>query len=135
MNTLRIQDQIITLEGAKATTETVKAMREVKCHYHYQYYHYHHYYRYFHCHYSYHYHHHYHYHYHYHYQGAGAMKAMQSQMSITSVDDVMDEIQEQTDNMKQIQDALAQPIGNDSDSDCDCDCERVIMIMIMIMIY
>lgn len=27
-NTLRIQDQIITLEGAKATTETVKAMRE-----------------------------------------------------------------------------------------------------------
>lgn len=70
-NTLRIQDQIITLEGAKATTETVKAMRE----------------------------------------GAGAMKNMQKQMSITSVDDVMDEIQEQTENMRQIQEALSAPIG------------------------
>jgi len=78
-NTLRIQDQIITLEGAKATTETVKAMRE----------------------------------------GAATMKHMQNQMSISSVDDVMDEIQEQTDNMKQIQDALSAPVGALADLDED----------------
>lgn len=78
-NVLRVQDQIITLEGAKATTETVKAMRE----------------------------------------GAGAMKNMQKQMDINSVDDVMDEIQEQTDNMKQIQEALAAPIGALADLDED----------------
>ncbi|KAK3024157.1 hypothetical protein RJ639_042841, partial [Escallonia herrerae] len=63
---LRIHDQMIMLEGAKATTETVDALRT----------------------------------------GAAAMKAMQKATNIDDVDKTMDEINEQTDNMKQIQEAL-----------------------------
>lgn len=68
---LRIHDQIIMLDSAKATTETVAALRS----------------------------------------GASAMKAMQKATNIDDVDKTMDEINEQTDNLRQIQEALAAPIG------------------------
>lgn len=76
---LRIHDQMIMLEGAKATTETVAALRT----------------------------------------GANAMKAMQKATNIDDVDKTMDEINEQTDNLRQIQEALAQPIGAAADFDED----------------
>ncbi|CAK9257222.1 unnamed protein product [Sphagnum jensenii] len=59
---LRIHDQMIMLEGAKATTETVDALRS----------------------------------------GAAAMKAIHKATNIDDVDKTMDEINEQTENMKQI---------------------------------
>ncbi|KAH0916985.1 uncharacterized protein LOC103828275 [Brassica rapa] len=74
---LRIHDQMIMLEGSKATTETVDALRS----------------------------------------GASAMKAMQKATNIHDVDKTMDEINEQTDNMRQIQDALSAPFGSDFDED------------------
>ncbi|XP_010438334.1 PREDICTED: vacuolar protein sorting-associated protein 32 homolog 2 [Camelina sativa] len=76
---LRIHDQMIMLEGAKATTETVDALRS----------------------------------------GASAMKAMQKATNIDDVDKTMDEINEQTENMKQIQEALSNPIGAAADFDED----------------
>ncbi|XP_019175821.1 PREDICTED: vacuolar protein sorting-associated protein 32 homolog 2-like isoform X2 [Ipomoea nil] len=76
---LRIHDQMIMLEGAKATTETVDALRT----------------------------------------GAAAMKSMQKATNIDDVDKTMDEINEQTENMKQIQEALATPIGAAADFDED----------------
>jgi len=76
---LRIHDQMIMLEGAKATTETVDALRS----------------------------------------GASAMKAIQKATNIDDVDKTMDEINEQTENMKQIQEALSTPIGTAADIDED----------------
>ncbi|MCE3051440.1 hypothetical protein HAX54_049832, partial [Datura stramonium] len=76
---LRIHDQMIMLEGAKATTETVDALRT----------------------------------------GAAAMKAMQKATNIDDVDKTMDEINEQTENMKLIQEALSTPIGAAADFDED----------------
>ncbi|PIA64535.1 hypothetical protein AQUCO_00100191v1 [Aquilegia coerulea] len=76
---LRIHDQMIMLEGAKATTDTVDALRT----------------------------------------GAAAMKAMQKAVNIDDVDKTMDEINEQTENMKQIQEALSTPIGSAADFDED----------------
>ncbi|KAK1365310.1 vacuolar protein sorting-associated protein 32-like [Heracleum sosnowskyi] len=76
---LRIHDQMIMIEGAKATTETVGALRT----------------------------------------GASLMKAMQKATNIDDVDKTMDEINEQTENMKQIQEALATPIGAAADFDED----------------
>nr|GEU80382.1 vacuolar protein sorting-associated protein 32 homolog 2 [Tanacetum cinerariifolium] len=76
---LRIHDQMILLEGAKATTETVDALRT----------------------------------------GAAAMKAMHKATNIDDVDKTMDEINEQSENMKQIQDALAAPMGLAADFDED----------------
>ncbi|KAA8534886.1 hypothetical protein F0562_029898 [Nyssa sinensis] len=76
---LRIHDQMILLEGTKATTETVDALRS----------------------------------------GAAAMKAMQKATNIDDVDKTMDEINEQTENMKTIQEALATPIGASADFDED----------------
>ncbi|KAL2924547.1 Vacuolar protein sorting-associated protein 32-like protein 1 [Bienertia sinuspersici] len=76
---LRIHDQMIMLEGAKATTETVDALRS----------------------------------------GASAMKAMQKATNIDNVDQTMDEINEQTENLKQIQEALSAPIGAAADFDED----------------
>ncbi|KAL3693015.1 hypothetical protein R1sor_006666 [Riccia sorocarpa] len=68
---LRLHDQMILLEGAKATTDTVDALRS----------------------------------------GAVAMKAIQKQTNINDVDRTMEDISEQQDNMKQIQDALTGPGG------------------------
>ncbi|KAG0620454.1 hypothetical protein M758_4G217000 [Ceratodon purpureus] len=76
---LRIHDQMIMLEGAKATTETVDALRS----------------------------------------GAAAMKAIHKATNIDDVDKTMDEINEQTEVMKQIQDALSTPIGGAADIDED----------------
>ncbi|KAH9550290.1 hypothetical protein CY35_10G064100 [Sphagnum magellanicum] len=76
---LRIHDQMIMLEGAKATTETVDALRS----------------------------------------GAAAMKAIHKATNIDDVDKTMDEINEQTENMKQIQEALSTPIGAAADIDED----------------
>ncbi|MFS8032698.1 putative Snf7 family protein [Helianthus anomalus] len=72
---LRIHDQMMTLEGAKATTETVDALIT----------------------------------------GAQTMKEMQKAMNIDDVDKTMDEINEQTENIKQIQEALSTPIGAAAD--------------------
>ncbi|XP_050910042.1 vacuolar protein sorting-associated protein 32 homolog 2 [Lathyrus oleraceus] len=83
---LRIHDQMIMLEGAKATTETVDALRT----------------------------------------GAAAMKAMQKATNIDDVDKTMDEINEQTENMKQIQEALSTPIGAAADFD-----EVIIYLFVM----
>ncbi|XP_073151589.1 vacuolar protein sorting-associated protein 32 homolog 2-like [Henckelia pumila] len=76
---LRIHDQMIMLEGAKATTDTVDALRS----------------------------------------GAAAMKAMHKATNIDDVDKTMDEINEQTENMKLIQEALATPVGAAADFDED----------------
>ncbi|KAI3903850.1 hypothetical protein MKW92_005873 [Papaver armeniacum] len=75
---LRIHDQMILLEAAKVTTETVGALRT----------------------------------------GAACMKDMQKATNIGDVDKTMDEINEQTETMKEIQNALANPIGGyDFDED------------------
>ncbi|CAL5227368.1 g10318 [Coccomyxa viridis] len=50
---------------------------------------------------------------------AHASKYTMSEMKITDVDQVLDEINEQTDQMQQIQDAMAQPIGPAADVDED----------------
>lgn len=76
---LRIHDQMIMLEGAKATTETVDALRT----------------------------------------GALAMKTIQKAMNIDDIDKTMDEVNEHTENLKQIQEALATPIGSAADIDED----------------
>ncbi|XP_018631743.1 vacuolar protein sorting-associated protein 32 homolog 2-like [Nicotiana tomentosiformis] len=76
---LRIHDQMIILESAKATTETLDALRI----------------------------------------SAATMKAMQKAMKIDDVDKTMDEINEQTENIKQIQEALTTPIGSAADFDED----------------
>ncbi|RZC93285.1 hypothetical protein C5167_030402 [Papaver somniferum] len=49
--------------------------------------------------------------------GAAAMKSMQKATNINDVDKTMDEINEQTQNMKEIQTALSTPIGYDFDED------------------
>ncbi|KAH7365221.1 hypothetical protein KP509_18G015000 [Ceratopteris richardii] len=76
---LRVHDQLILLEGAKATTEIVDALRN----------------------------------------GAQVMKSMQKTVKIDDVDKTMDDINEQTEHMKSIQDALSAPIGNAADFDED----------------
>ncbi|KAI6679978.1 hypothetical protein NL676_033859 [Syzygium grande] len=76
---LRIHDQMIMLEGAKATTETVDALRS----------------------------------------GAATMKAIHKATNIEDLDRTMDEVNEQTENMKQIQEALSMPIGAAADFDED----------------
>ncbi|KAL5728930.1 hypothetical protein ACHQM5_001952 [Ranunculus cassubicifolius] len=80
---LRIHDQMIMLEGAKATTETVDALRT----------------------------------------GAAAMKAMQKATNIDDVDKTMDEINEQTENMKQIQEALSHPISSEDFDEDELEAE------------
>ncbi|KAH9307975.1 hypothetical protein KI387_035886, partial [Taxus chinensis] len=82
---LRIHDQMAMLEGAKATTETVDAMRT----------------------------------------GASAMKAMQKKLSVDDVDKTMDEVNEQTENMKQIQEALSVPsaVADLDDDDLEAELE------------
>eukprot|EP00262_Sarcandra_glabra_P018524 TRINITY_DN6679_c0_g1_i1.p1 TRINITY_DN6679_c0_g1~~TRINITY_DN6679_c0_g1_i1.p1 ORF type:complete len:218 (-),score=60.16 TRINITY_DN6679_c0_g1_i1:174-827(-) len=76
---LRVHDQMILLEGAKATTETVDALRS----------------------------------------GASAMKSIQKSMNIDAIEMTMDEVNEHTENMRQIQEALTGPIGATADFDED----------------
>lgn len=74
---LRVQDQLITLEGARMTTETVSALK----------------------------------------QSAAEMKRLSKQVNIENVDKTMDELNEQTDAMRQIQEALGQPVGPSAEFD------------------
>lgn len=76
---LRVHDQMILLEGAKATTETVDALRN----------------------------------------GAHAMKSMHKAVKIDDVDKTMDDINEQTEHMKQIQDILSAPVSGGTEFDED----------------
>ncbi|KAL8139826.1 hypothetical protein V2J09_005847 [Rumex salicifolius] len=76
---LRVHDQVILLEGAKATTDTVDALRS----------------------------------------GAAAMKSMQKATNIDDLDKTMDDVNEQTENMKQIQEALSAPLGASAEFDED----------------
>ncbi|RLM70225.1 hypothetical protein C2845_PM17G00030 [Panicum miliaceum] len=72
---LRVHDQIIMLESAKATTDTVDALRS----------------------------------------GSSAVKAIQQSLNIDDIENAIDEANEQTENMRQIQEALATPVGASAD--------------------
>lgn len=76
---LKLEEQVITLEGSKTTAETFSALKN----------------------------------------GAGAMKALNRDSNIDEVDRVMDEINEQADRMRQVQEALGQPVGYAADLDED----------------
>ncbi|TVU50650.1 hypothetical protein EJB05_02029, partial [Eragrostis curvula] len=76
---LRVHDQIIMLENAKATTDTVDALHS----------------------------------------GSSAVKAIQHSLNIDDIENAIDEANEQTENMKQIQEALATPVGVSADFDED----------------
>jgi len=76
---LRVHDQIIMLESAKATTDTVDALRS----------------------------------------GSSAVKAIQQSLDIDDIENAIDEANGQTENMKQIQEALATPVGASADFDED----------------
>ena len=51
--------------------------------------------------------------------GAHASKQTMSDMKITDVDHVLEEISDQADQMSQIQDAMSQPLGTAADMDMD----------------
>lgn len=76
---LRVHDQIIMLENAKATTDTVDALRS----------------------------------------GSSAVKAIQQSLSIDDIENAIEEANEHTENMKQIQEALATPFGASAEFDED----------------
>ncbi|XP_006662689.1 vacuolar protein sorting-associated protein 32 homolog 2-like isoform X3 [Oryza brachyantha] len=76
---LRVHDQIIMLESAKATTDIVDALRS----------------------------------------GSSAVKAIHQSVSIDDIENAIGEANEQTENMRQIQEALATPIGASADFDDD----------------
>jgi charged multivesicular body protein 4 len=76
---LKLQEQVIMLEGSRATAETFGALRT----------------------------------------GANAMKALSKETSIDDVDAVMDEINDHTDKMRQVQEALGQPTGMAAEFDED----------------
>nr|CAB3459205.1 unnamed protein product [Digitaria exilis] len=76
---LRVHDQIIMLESAKATTDTVDALRS----------------------------------------GSSAVKVIQQSLNIDDIENAIDEANEQTENMRQIQEALATPVGASADFDED----------------
>ncbi|XP_071703435.1 vacuolar protein sorting-associated protein 32 homolog 1-like [Rutidosis leptorrhynchoides] len=52
-------------------------------------------------------------------KGAQTMKAMQKSVKIGCIDQTIDEINEQSENMKQIQEALSAPFGASADFDLD----------------
>ncbi|KAL6905726.1 hypothetical protein ACP4OV_003327 [Aristida adscensionis] len=76
---LRVHDQIIMLENAKATTDTVDALRS----------------------------------------GSSAVKAIQQSLNIDDIENAIEEANEHAENMKQLQEALAMPIGASADFDED----------------
>ncbi|GJT31057.1 vacuolar protein sorting-associated protein 32 homolog 2 [Tanacetum coccineum] len=55
--------------------------------------------------------------------GAGAMKKMQKEMKINDVDKTMDEINAQSENLKQIQEAIAAPISGQEFDEADLEAE------------
>ena len=76
---LKLQEQVIMLEGSKATSETYGALRS----------------------------------------GADAMRRMVKETKIEDVDATMDAISEQTEQMRQVQEALGQPVGFAAELDED----------------
>lgn len=76
---LKLEEQVITLEGSKTTAETFSALK----------------------------------------QGAGAMKQLHKDTNIDEVDKVMDDINEQSEKARQVQEALGQPVGYSADLDED----------------
>ncbi|VFQ87817.1 unnamed protein product [Cuscuta campestris] len=76
---LRIHDQMIMLEGAKATSQTVEALKT----------------------------------------GAAEMRSIQRTLNVKNVDKTMEEINEQTENTRLMQEALGAPFGVASDIDED----------------
>ena len=76
---LKLEEQVITLEGSKTTAETFSALKS----------------------------------------GAGAMKQLHRDTNIDDVDKVMDDINEQSEKMRQVQEALGQPVGYAADLDED----------------
>jgi len=76
---LRVHDQIIMLESAKATTDTVDALRS----------------------------------------GSSAVKAMQQSVNVDDIEKAIEEANEQTESMREMQQALATPIGASADFDED----------------
>ena len=76
---LKLEEQVITLEGSKTTAETFSALKS----------------------------------------GAGAMKQLHRDTNIDEVDKVMDDINEQSEKMRQVQEALGQPVGYSADLDED----------------
>ena len=76
---LKLEEQVITLEGSKTTAETFSALKS----------------------------------------GAGAMKQLHRDTNIDDVDKVMDDINEQSEKMRQVQEALGQPVGYSADLDED----------------
>ncbi|XP_010931424.1 vacuolar protein sorting-associated protein 32 homolog 1 isoform X1 [Elaeis guineensis] len=76
---LRVHDQMIVLEGAKATTDTIDALRT----------------------------------------GSSAVKSIQQSLSIDDIEKTMEQANEHTENMRQIQEALAMPVGAAADFDED----------------
>ncbi|XP_008804654.1 vacuolar protein sorting-associated protein 32 homolog 2-like [Phoenix dactylifera] len=76
---LRVHDQMITLEGAKATTDTIDALRT----------------------------------------GSSAVKSIQQSLSVDDIEKTMEQANEHSENMRQIQEALATPVGAAADFDED----------------
>ena len=76
---LKLQEQVIMLEGSKATSETYGALRS----------------------------------------GADAMRRMVKETKIEDVDATMDAISDQTEQMRQVQEALGQPVGFAAELDED----------------
>ena len=76
---LKLEEQVITLEGSKTTAETFSALKS----------------------------------------SAGAMKQLHKETNIDEVDRVMDDINEQSEKMRQVQEALGQPVGYSADLDED----------------
>lgn len=76
---LKLQEQMIVLEGSKATAETFNALKS----------------------------------------GAGAMKQLAKETDVDKVDKVMDEISDQTEKMRQVNEALGQQVGYAAELDED----------------
>lgn len=76
---LRVHDQMIMVEGARATTDTIDALRS----------------------------------------GSAAVKSIQQSLSIDDIEKTLEQVEEHAENMKQIQEALATPVGAAADFDED----------------
>lgn len=76
---LRVHDQMIMLEGGRATTDTIDALRT----------------------------------------GSAAVKSLQQSLNVEEIEKTMEQVEEHAENMKQIQAALATPVGAAADFDED----------------
>ncbi|CAH9143733.1 unnamed protein product [Cuscuta epithymum] len=82
---LRIHDQMIMIEGAKATSETVEALRT----------------------------------------GAAAMRSIHKTMNVNNVDKTIEEITQQTEDTRQIQEALAVPFTDFDEDELEAELEEL----------